>query len=185
MQAQRETVGFNIGTRGSRIKGARVNEKPTLAEVGIDKNTAHRARRQAAQSKEEFEADIAKKKASITGRKRKRKAANTPPAARSAAKGKIIAPYDSKSWISHIDIISAWNGAPPAERTKAMHGIGLKSLLTVLPLPWIPLIEKWLVELKAEAPNSEIAEQTTKVGDSLDIPDFLRRDKWLKAEAVE
>ena len=174
-----------MATRGSRIKGARVNEKPTLAEVGIDKNTAHRARRQAAQSKEEFEADIAKKKASITGRKRKRKAANTPPAARSAAKGKIIAPYDSKSWISHIDIISAWNGAPPAERTKAMHGIGLKSLLTVLPLPWIPLIEKWLVELKAEAPNSEIAEQTTKVGDSLDIPDFLRRDKWLKAEAVE
>ena len=87
---------------------------------------------------------------------------------------------------SPIDIISAWNGAPPAERTKAMHGIGLKPLLTALPQPWIPLIQKWLVELTVEAPNSEIAEQTTKVGDSLDIPDFLRRDKWLKAEeAVE
>ena len=33
MQAQRETVGLNVGTRGSRTKGARVSEKPTLAEV--------------------------------------------------------------------------------------------------------------------------------------------------------
>ena len=64
MQAQRETVGFNVGTRGSRIKGARANEKPTLAEAGIDKNTAHRARRAAALLEAKFnEAAEAKREA--------------------------------------------------------------------------------------------------------------------------
>jgi hypothetical protein len=183
MQEQKENVGFNKGGRPKT--GFSETRLPTLAEAGVDKNLAHRARRQAAKSVEKFEADIAEKKASITEHKRKQKAANTPPAARrSAAKGKTNAASDSKSRVSHIDIIAAWNDAPPEERTKAIDGIGLKPLLTALPQPWIPLIEKWLVELKAKAPNAEITEQTTKVGGSLDIPDYLLRDKWLKAEAV-
>ena len=71
MQAQRETVGFNVGTRGSRIKGARVNEKPTLAEAGIDKNTAHRARRSAAMPEAKFnEVAEAKREAVLTRRRR-------------------------------------------------------------------------------------------------------------------
>jgi hypothetical protein len=37
-QAQKETVGLSVGTRGSPIKGARVDDKPTLASQGIDKN---------------------------------------------------------------------------------------------------------------------------------------------------
>jgi hypothetical protein len=67
MQAQKEEVGFNIGTRGSRVKGARVNEKPTLAEAGIDKNTAHRARRAAAMPEAKFnEVAEAKREAVLT-----------------------------------------------------------------------------------------------------------------------
>jgi hypothetical protein len=66
MEAQRETVGFNVGTRGSRTKGARVNEKPTLAEAGIDKNLAHRARSAAAMTVPEFEAAKETKRKSIS-----------------------------------------------------------------------------------------------------------------------
>jgi hypothetical protein len=49
-QAQKETVGLSEGTRGSPIKGARVDEKPTLASQGIDKNLAHQAMRSSALS---------------------------------------------------------------------------------------------------------------------------------------
>jgi hypothetical protein len=73
MQAQRETVGLNVGTRGSRTKGARVSEKPTLAEAGIDKNTAHRARRAAAMPEATFrQAAEAKREAVLTRSKRTR-----------------------------------------------------------------------------------------------------------------
>ena len=47
MEQQKEIVGFNVGARGSKVKGARVSEKPTLKDAGIDKNTAHRARKPA------------------------------------------------------------------------------------------------------------------------------------------
>jgi hypothetical protein len=43
-QAQKETVGLSAGARGSREKGARVDDKPTLASQGLDKNLAHQAR---------------------------------------------------------------------------------------------------------------------------------------------
>jgi hypothetical protein len=36
-QAQKETVGLSAGARGSRVKGARVDDKPTLASQGLDK----------------------------------------------------------------------------------------------------------------------------------------------------
>ena len=42
MEAQKKTIGFSLGTRGSHIKGARVDDKPTLKEAGIDKYLAHR-----------------------------------------------------------------------------------------------------------------------------------------------
>jgi hypothetical protein len=43
-QVQKETVGLSAGARGSREKGARVDDKPTLASQGLDKNLAHQAR---------------------------------------------------------------------------------------------------------------------------------------------
>ena len=47
-QCWRVSVANVKGTRGSRVKGARVDKKPTLATQGIDKNLADRARKVAA-----------------------------------------------------------------------------------------------------------------------------------------
>jgi hypothetical protein len=60
MDRQRQSVGFNKGGRGKK----RVSEKPsigkpTLAEVGIDKNLAHRSRTAAGLSDHEFERMVA------------------------------------------------------------------------------------------------------------------------------
>jgi hypothetical protein len=64
--AQKETIGLNVGTRGSRIKGARVDEKPTLAMQGIDKNLAHQARQLGALSEQEFEQKVAETRDAVT-----------------------------------------------------------------------------------------------------------------------
>jgi hypothetical protein len=58
-QAQKQSIGLSVGTKGSRIKGARVDEKPTLASQGIDKNLAHQGRVLGALSDEKFEAVVA------------------------------------------------------------------------------------------------------------------------------
>jgi ParB family chromosome partitioning protein len=55
MRAQAETVGLAKGTRGSKVKGARVDDKPTLTEAGIDKNLADRARKLAKLDDDAFE----------------------------------------------------------------------------------------------------------------------------------
>ena len=45
MDEQKETVGFNTGAKGVGFSKTRTPEEPpTLAEAGIDKNLAHRAR---------------------------------------------------------------------------------------------------------------------------------------------
>jgi hypothetical protein len=74
MKRQAETVGFNKGGgdkrskhRDSKKPGG--NEKPTLAEAGIDKTTANRARKEAAKSPEQFEQDVAAEKERITAPK--------------------------------------------------------------------------------------------------------------------
>src|SRR5262249_1413456 len=58
-QAQKDGIGLSVGTRGSRIKGARVDEKPTLASQGIDKNLAHQARVLGAMDEAAFERKVA------------------------------------------------------------------------------------------------------------------------------
>jgi N6-adenosine-specific RNA methylase IME4 len=58
-QAQKDTVGLSVGTRGSPIRGARVDEKPTLASKGIDKNLAHQARVLGAMDEAAFERKVA------------------------------------------------------------------------------------------------------------------------------
>jgi hypothetical protein len=63
MAAQKEDIGFNAGTagRGRPILGGvsdtppKTDGRPTLAEAGIDKNLAKKARLAAALSEEEFE----------------------------------------------------------------------------------------------------------------------------------
>ena len=54
-QEQKETVGLAKGTRGSKVKGARVDDKPTLADVGINKALAHEGRKLGALTEHEFE----------------------------------------------------------------------------------------------------------------------------------
>jgi hypothetical protein len=57
--AQKETVGLSAGARGSREKGARVDDKPTLASQGLDKNLAHQARLLGAMDEAAFERKVA------------------------------------------------------------------------------------------------------------------------------
>src|SRR5215831_11994123 len=58
-QAQKDSVGLSAGTRGSRVKGARVDDKPTLASQGIDKHLAHQGRVLGRLSDEKFESVVA------------------------------------------------------------------------------------------------------------------------------
>ena len=76
MEQQKEIVGFNVGTRGSKVKEARVSEKPTLKDAGIDKNTAHRARKARAVP----EAEVEKTKDDIRARVRAQSATKEKPA---------------------------------------------------------------------------------------------------------
>lgn len=59
MQAQRETVGLNAGTKAQLIGRSEtdppIDERPTLAEAGIDKRLADRARKLAAIPREQFD----------------------------------------------------------------------------------------------------------------------------------
>jgi DNA modification methylase len=64
-QAQKETVGLNEGTRGSKKRGARVSEKPTLASQGIDKNLAHQMRVLGAMSEAQFEKTVSSTRAAV------------------------------------------------------------------------------------------------------------------------
>ncbi|MGO6724415.1 hypothetical protein [Rhizobium ruizarguesonis] len=65
-QAQKETVGLSLGSRGSKVKGARVDDKPTLAEAGINKNLANEGRKLGALSDTEFETAVAETRKAVT-----------------------------------------------------------------------------------------------------------------------
>jgi hypothetical protein len=56
------------GTRGSRVKGARVDQKPTLASQGIGKSLAQQARVLGKLSDESFEAAVAEARANVAHR---------------------------------------------------------------------------------------------------------------------
>jgi hypothetical protein len=56
MDENRKAGKLSQGTKGSKVKGARVDEKPTLESQGIDKNLADAARKAAATLEERYEA---------------------------------------------------------------------------------------------------------------------------------
>ena len=58
-QVQKETVGLSAGARGSRVKGAELHDKPTLASQGLDNNFAHQARVLGAMDDAAFERKVA------------------------------------------------------------------------------------------------------------------------------
>lgn len=68
MQAQKEEVGFHKGggdQRSDQRGFKNPADPPTLAEAGIDKNLAKKARNEAAKTEEQFEEDVAEKKSGI------------------------------------------------------------------------------------------------------------------------
>jgi N6-adenosine-specific RNA methylase IME4 len=72
-QAQKESVGLNTGTRGNIASVAGglsenppVDNRPTLASQGIDKNLAHQARTLGALSDAEFEESVAHARDAVT-----------------------------------------------------------------------------------------------------------------------
>jgi hypothetical protein len=72
-QAQKETIGLSAGTRGSRVKGARVDDKPTLASQGIDKNLAQQARVLGKLSDKGFEKAVTKTRAKVAHRRARKR----------------------------------------------------------------------------------------------------------------
>jgi hypothetical protein len=58
-QKQAATIGLAKGTRGSKVKGARVDQKPTLADAGINKYLAHEGRKLGAMPEHRFELAVA------------------------------------------------------------------------------------------------------------------------------
>ena len=66
MAAQTATVGFNTGAKGVVFSKTRTREEPpTLAEAGIDKNLAQRARMLGGLSDKEFEEAVKENRAKI------------------------------------------------------------------------------------------------------------------------
>ncbi len=70
---QKETVGLSAGTRGSRVKGARVDEKPTLASQGMGKNLAQQARVLGKLSDESFETAVTEARANVAHRRARKR----------------------------------------------------------------------------------------------------------------
>jgi hypothetical protein len=82
IKAQKETFGLAKAGRPKigLLENPISEPKPlTLAEVGIDKNLANRARKEAAKSEEQFEADVAETKTIILAGGRKPKTVNAKP----------------------------------------------------------------------------------------------------------
>jgi hypothetical protein len=73
-RAQKETIGLNTGAKGiGTSKGVRVNEKPTLASQGIDKNLAQQARVLGKLSDEGFEKAVTKARAKVAHRRARKR----------------------------------------------------------------------------------------------------------------
>jgi hypothetical protein len=70
------------------------------------------------------------------------------------------------------DIIAAWMGSLPDERTRALNAIGLNPLLAAMPQEWWPLLESIIAQ--RHPPLEAAAANTTS--DDLEIPTFLRRE---------
>jgi hypothetical protein len=175
IQAQRKTVGLSRGGRPKTgVLVTPVSEKPTLAEAGIDKNLAKKARAAAAMTEKEFTDAVAAKRDGVS------KSPAKAPIARKAKTGL----EQSKSRIKHVDIIAVWNKASPEERTKAINSIGLKPLLAVVPQDWWPLLEKHIAERRQACVLVVTAPTDLAIPSDLSIPLFLCRVPPAKSEAA-
>ena len=81
------------------------------------------------------------------------------------------------------DIIAAWIGCLPSERTRALNAIGLNQALAAMPQEWWPPIES----IVAHRHSPPVTAASDAISDDLEIPTFLRREiiaAPLKAEVA-
>jgi hypothetical protein len=180
MQAQKETVGLNQGGRPKTgVSETPVSEKPaTLAEAGVDKNLAKKARKEAAKSKEQFEEDVTEKKSGILEGGSKPKAVLDLEAGQDAGDlvedPKIILANALDTISCHRAVVKAYgrifkvsslDDGAKAEISNAIGG----------------LISKWKSLQTALAPKppgngkSPIAGFGYSIPSDLSVPDFLKR----------
>ena len=69
------------------------------------------------------------------------------------------------------DIIAAWIGSAPSERTRALNAIGLNQVLAAMPREWWPLIES----IVAHRHSPPATAPSDVISDDLEIPTFLSR----------
>ena len=81
---------------------------------------------------------------------------------------------------THIDILAAWIGATPEERTKAIDSIGFEPLLAVIPSNWLPVIERHFADRRQILTAPVVASLPA----DLSIPELLRRGPSGLAEDI-
>jgi hypothetical protein len=81
-------------------------------------------------------------------------------------------PKPSKSDFKGTDIIAAWNGSLPNERTRALSTIGPNSVLGAMPREWWAIIENGI----ARRHPPQVITAADAISVDLEIPTFLRRE---------
>jgi Protein of unknown function (DUF3102) len=77
---------------------------------------------------------------------------------------------------SLLDCTLTWAGAPPAERTRFVDGIGWRALAEAIPASWYPAIEKWMDDRRRPtAPPVAPRGDSLALPADLSIPAFLQR----------
>jgi hypothetical protein len=141
MKKQKETVGLNEGGRPKTgFSKNPVSSKPTLAEAGINKNLANRARTLAAMSEKEF-------KETVKAKRQATRKTNKPTAALPAPKKATPKPKR----ITALDALAVWKDLPEAERRRFFDGIGLNAILAGIPEAWLPALEEWIAKRRISA----------------------------------
>ena len=88
-----------------------------------------------------------------------------------------------RSDFTGTDIIAAWIGSVPDERTRALNAVGLNSVLAAMPPEWRPIIESII----GHRHSPPVIAASDAISDDLEIPTFLRRELIaapLKAEVA-
>ena len=98
MAEQRESVRFSQGTRGSPVRGARVDDRPTLVIAGIDKHLADRARKYAAIPEQKFKSILTERRERVGEMMAEQREADLLPEGRPKKNGSAADPFPMNSF---------------------------------------------------------------------------------------